>query len=245
MLINKSVKHKEVGQCPWNPTWWVVLLVLGMAPWIGGLLTTHEQETAAVQRIWAGHYHQGWGHIKMWFILSKESRGSSPDAAVLHCRPQKKGECPTWSICPTFPGVRLGQTPPTSRGKGDVGTAQNHKNHPALVFGANLWSLFLCLFVWWGSLGASWRLPAQTAEQALSCTEEAPFQPALHAHTKAGCLLPFMMVFFVCLIVDLISTSAIKKPTILGLSWILAAVGRGRSKEAKTPCFQEPKAPTQ
>lgn len=59
-----------------------------------------------------------------------------------------------------------------------------------------------CLFVWWGSLEASWRLPApsaQTAEQALSCAGEARFQPACYAHTEAGCLLPFMMALL-CLV---------------------------------------------
>lgn len=213
-----------------------------MTPWTGGLLTTHKQQTTTVQ-IWTGHYHLEVRAPQDVIYLIQRAKRLIPRCSSFAVQALEEGWISHLEQPPHIGEVKLGHIPPTSRGKGDVGTAQNHKNHPALVFGTNLWSLFLCLFVWWGSLGTSWRLPAWTAEQALSCAEEAPFQPALHAHTQAGCLLPFMMVFFVYLIVDLIFTSAIKKPNSLSLSWILAAVRRGGSREAKTPCFQEPKAP--
>lgn len=43
-----------------------------------------------------------------------------------------------WEQLPHVGRGDLRTDSPTSRGKGDAGTAQNRRNHPALVFGSNL-----------------------------------------------------------------------------------------------------------
>lgn len=80
--------------------------------------------------------------------LIKEPRGSSPALQT------PGGWMSHLEQLPHIGRGDLRTDSPTSRGKGNVGSAQNRRNHPALVFGTNLWSLLLCLFVWWGSLGA-------------------------------------------------------------------------------------------